>query len=161
MLEEDGPPDFAQPLGSLLELNRHGRLDQTGLRIRLVDLALASESKQGSIIHSLEGNWGSDRVCREKCDDLLSHRPDRVFSPKSHRCRFYCCRCQALGVRVSGPQLTSTFPTDTAVHARSVVLVRTSWSELALQEMVPRAKPASLLPFCSAASSPARLSVGC
>lgn len=95
MLEGEAPPDFPQPLGDLLELNRHGRLDQTGLRIRLLDLASASESKQGSIMHSLERNWDSDRVRQEKCDDLLSQRPDRVFSPKSHQCRF-----AALGVRL-------------------------------------------------------------
>ncbi len=95
MLEEEGPPDFPQPLGALLELNRHGRLDQAGLGIRLLDLASASESEQGSIMHSLERNWDGDRVRQDKCDHLLSHRPDRVFSPESHRCRF-----TAVGVRL-------------------------------------------------------------
>ncbi|CAJ1053546.1 Hypothetical predicted protein [Xyrichtys novacula] len=48
-------------------------------------------------------------------------------------------------------------PTDPDVHACSAVLVWTSWSELAPQEMVPQAKPASLLPPCPSASMPASL----
>lgn len=63
--------------------------------------------------------------------------------------------------QVPGPQLTFTSPLIWPLHAPLTVLVRTSWSELALQEMVPRAKPASLLLPCTAASSPASLCAGC
>lgn len=35
-----------------------------------------------------------------------SLRPDTVFSPKSHRRGFLCCRCQAPGARVSALQAT-------------------------------------------------------
>lgn len=81
---------------------------------------------------------------------LLSHKPDRVPSPKSPSCRFSAV---GVGPRCDGVSTTANIsrPTDTLLHAHSVVLVWTSWSELALQEMGPRAQPASLLPGCQPA----------
>lgn len=46
------------------------------------------------------GNEGVDLPQRP------GHRPDTVFSPKSHRRGFLCSRCQAPGARVSGLQAT-------------------------------------------------------
>lgn len=52
LLKGKCPPDIPQLLGGLLELNRHGRLDLAGQRIKFLNLATASESEQGSITHS-------------------------------------------------------------------------------------------------------------
>jgi len=79
-----------------------------GLRIRLPDLASASESETG-VHHALSGKeLGKAKGARqEKCDDLCSHRTDRFFSPKSQQCWFECCRCW--GPRCEGVYL----PADT------------------------------------------------
>ncbi|TNN83661.1 hypothetical protein EYF80_006179 [Liparis tanakae] len=74
-----------------------------GLRIRLPDLASASESETG-VHHALTGK-----------------ELGKAKGPRQEKC------VGALGVRVS---------TSLLIRAHSVVLVRTSWSELALQEMV-------------------------
>lgn len=95
--------------------------------------------------------WSIDRVAAESkaltCHGVADTDQTTIFSPKSHRRWFLCCRCQALGCEgVWTASHHLSFPTGGAVQDRAAVLVWTSWSELALQETLPRAKPASLLP---------------
>lgn len=88
---------FSQQLClTLLEPNSHGGLYQTRLQISFSDLASASERVNGGPSRTVGVKiWNGDKVHQEKRVDLFSHRPDRVFSPKSHRCRF-----SAVGVRL-------------------------------------------------------------
>lgn len=88
---------FSPPLClTPLEPNSHGGLYQTRLQISFPDLASASERVNRGPSRTVGVKiWNGDRVHQEKRVDLFSHRPDRVFSPKSHRCRF-----SALGVRL-------------------------------------------------------------
>lgn len=80
----------------------------------------------------------------------------------SHLTPAWCRWCHADGTSgVLDPQLTFTSSLIRPLHAPSTALVPTSWPELALQETGPRAKPASLLLPCTAASSPASLGAGC
>lgn len=108
------PPHLPTPLPplylALLELNSHGGWYQTRLQIRSSGLAAASERANRGPGRAVVGVriWNVDRITAGRNALTCPSVPAVDQTQSSHLnptgAGFLCCRCQAPGARVSGPQ---------------------------------------------------------